>query len=240
MTPGRARLLDLGRARRGRYVSTVALPLDAREGGLALPAIAARAGVFTSLLDPWFEEAAERDFATQMMLVDTLTYLPGDILTKVDRASMSVSLETRVPLLDHPLVEFAMSLPSRLKIRQRGGKWILRQAISGLVPRVVLERPKHGFSMPIGRWMRGSLRHRVDSLLRDAAPVKEFVDGTALRRIITEHRVGRRDHSPLLWRLLMLDIYLTQRTAGRAAAAAASSRGSLESDVPSVRVRESV
>ena len=240
VTPGRARLLDLGRARQGRYVTTVALPLESLEGGLAAPTVAARVGSFTSLLDPWFKEAAQRDFATQMMLVDTLTYLPGDILTKVDRTSMSVSLESRVPLLDHPLVEFAMSLPSRLKIRRNSGKWILRQAIAELVPRAVLDRAKHGFSMPIGRWMRGPLRYRIDGLLRPASSVREFVDAKALRRIITEHHISRRDHSAVLWRLLVLDIFLSQRTAPRVTMLPSPSVGGLGRYGSIVRERESV
>ena len=143
-----------------------------------------------------------------MMLVDTMSYLPGDILTKVDRMSMAVSLEARVPLLDHHVVEFAMSLPSALKIKNGTGKWILRQAIAPIVPPRVLERPKQGFAVPARRWLRRELRHRVTHLLRPQSPIYEFVDASAVARIANEHHARRRDHSLLLWRLLVLDLWL--------------------------------
>jgi asparagine synthase (glutamine-hydrolysing) len=217
MVPGRNRLVDLSRSRRGRYAATVASPLAAAEGGIARAPLAALGLSLDALLAPWFEEAAERDFATQMTLVDLLTYLPGDILTKVDRASMAVSLEARVPLLDHHLIEFAVSLPSRLKMRDGTGKWILREAIRGLVPDEVLTRPKQGFALPLARWLRGELRHRVDSLLRPDARVHEFVDPGALRRIALEHRIGRRDHSATIWRVLVLEVWLAALGRGQLA-----------------------
>ena len=142
-----------------------------------------------------------RDFATQMTLVDMMTYLPGDILTKVDRATMSVSLEARVPLLDHHLVEFAVGLPSRLKFRNGDGKWILREAVKDLVPGAVLTKPKQGFAVPLNRWFREDLRHRIDDILNPASSVYAYVDSRAVSRIATEHLRGRRDHSGQLWRL---------------------------------------
>ena len=208
LVPGRNRLVDLSRSRRGRYAATVASPLHSSEGGIARDAIASLGAPLDALLSPWFDEAAERDFPTQMTLVDLLTYLPGDILTKVDRASMAVSLEARVPLLDHHLVEFAVSLPSSLKLRDGTGKWILREAIRGIVPDTVLTRPKQGFALPLARWLRGALRHRVDSLLRSDARIAEFVDARALARIALEHRIGRRDHSAMIWRALVLELWL--------------------------------
>ena len=160
------------------------------------------------LLNAWFEASGERDFLTQLTLVDLNTYLPGDILTKVDRASMSVSLEARVPLLDHHLVEFAVSLPGSLKYREGKGKWILREAIKGLVPASVLEQPKRGFAVPLNKWFNAELSHRLDTLLRPDRRVYEYVDQASVARLVREHRSRRRDHSYYLWRILVLDLWL--------------------------------
>jgi asparagine synthase (glutamine-hydrolysing) len=203
---GRNRLLDLARARRGRYAATVAQALPVREGGVLRDADESLS--LDRLLDRWFDPAAGRDFLTQMTLVDLESYLPGDILTKVDRASMSASLEARVPLLDHPLVEFAVALPARFKRRDGTGKWILREAIKGLVPDSVLEQPKRGFAVPLSRWFRNELRHRLDTLQRPERRVYEYVEHEAVVRLVREHVTGRRDHSALLWRVLVLDLWL--------------------------------
>ena len=212
---GRNRLVDLSRTLRGRYAATVASPLAVDEGGLALPDLAALgARSLDELAAPWFDEARGRDFATQMTLVDLQSYLPGDILTKVDRMSMAVSLEARVPLLDHHVVEFAVGLPSRMKMRDGTGKWILREAIRDLVPPAVLSKPKQGFGVPLRKWFRQELRHRVEALRRPSSPIYEYVDAAAVGRVCTEHQLGRRDHSPTLWRLIVLDMWLTGLSAG--------------------------
>ena len=212
---GRGRLIDLGRVRRGRYASTVALPLEAPEGGVASERVAALAGRFESLLDGPFDRAASRDFATQMTLVDMETYLPGDILTKVDRMTMAVSLEARVPLLDHPLVEFAASLPASLKFRHDRGKHLFREAITTIVPPDVLTRPKRGFAVPLAAWFRGPLAHRVSALGTADGGAARWLDRGAVRRIVHEHQSGRRDHSPLIWRLQVLDLWLRHLESGR-------------------------
>ncbi len=124
LAPGRGRLLDRARPPEAAYAGTVALPLAPVDGGMAAARLVPRDGEFGDLLADAFEAARARDFVSQMTLVDVATYLPGDILTKVDRASMAVSLEARVPLLDHPLVEFALALPAGLKIQD--GSWGLR------------------------------------------------------------------------------------------------------------------
>ena len=170
-----------------------------------------------ALLDTSFADAGGHDFLTQMMLVDLHTYLPGDILTKVDRASMANSLEARVPLLDHKLVEFAMSLPSSLKVRDGTGKWILRQAITDLVPASVLDHPKQGFAVPLRGWFRKELRHRVDGLMNERCAIYEFVDPRDVRHLALEHRVGRRDHSSALWRLLALELWMSLLSRGQLA-----------------------
>jgi len=202
---GRNRLLALGRSMRGRYAGTVALPVRESEGGILRRAVADRADPFDRVLDRWFDGASSRDFLTQLTIVDTLSYLPGDILTKVDRMSMAHSLEARVPLLDHVVAEFALSLPASLKLRDGVGKWVLRKAIADSVPPSVLERPKQGFDVPIRDWFRGPLSYRLDALLDERSAVYEWAEPRAVRRIVGEHRMGRRDHARTIWRLLMLD-----------------------------------
>src|SRR5204862_7654997 len=158
--PGRGRVLDFAGRRPAADAGGGGLALGPADGGMAAPLLVPRDGEFGDLFAGAFEEAAVRDFTSQMMLVDVATYLPGDILTKVDRASMAVSLEARVPLLDHPLVEFALALPAGLKIRDGLGKRVFRQTIRGLVPPEVMNRPKHGFSVPPGSCLHGTQTHR--------------------------------------------------------------------------------
>ena len=208
MLPGRNRLIDLGRTRQGRYAATVALPLPINEGGVARPEIASLLPRLDGLLATEFADATGREFASQMMSVDLRTYLPGDILTKVDRTTMAVSLEARVPLLDHRLAEFALSLPTSFKLRDGQGKRILRRAIADLVPAHVLGKRKQGFGVPLGRWFRHELRYRVEELLRPSAAIYEFAEPSAVRRLALDHQVGRRDHSATLWRLLALELWL--------------------------------
>ena len=214
---GRNRLLDMSRTLQGRYATTVAVPPHAREGGMLSDALATQVAPMDALLSAAFSPVAGRDLLAQMTAVDLTTYLPGDILTKVDRMSMSVSLEARVPLLDHHIVEFAMAMPSRLKQRDGVGKWLLRQAITGLVPPRVLAHPKHGFGVPLARWFREELRYRLDALLEAGSRIAPYVDRAAISRLVNEHRSGRRDHSHLLWRLVALDIWLGALAEGRLA-----------------------
>jgi asparagine synthase (glutamine-hydrolysing) len=210
-------MLNRASDNRGRYASTVASPLSVAEGGIASADVARGRGSMERVLDPWFGRFGSRDFATQMMLVDLETYLPGDILTKVDRMSMAVSLEARVPILDHHVVEFAMSLPSRLKLQGGTGKLILREAIRGIVPDSVLTRPKQGFAVPLPEWFRGPLRYRIDALTAPGASIHEWTDATAMRRITTEHLAGRRDHGGLIWRLVVLNGWLQALREGKLA-----------------------
>ena len=204
---GRNRLLELSRTPLGRYAGMVADPLAVADGGVAHAAVARAAGLWETLLDAPWEEASGRDPLGRLMHVDLLSYLPGDILTKVDRMSMAASLEARVPLLDHVLVEFACRIPTRLKLKDGTGKWIFRRAIRDLVPSLVFERPKHGFGIPLRPWLRHELRHRVDAL-RAPSPLGEFVMAPAVNRVVNEHVAGRRDHTPLLWKLIVLQRWL--------------------------------
>ena len=207
---GRNYLLNLTRTERGRYASTLAFPLSVDEGGVVRRELTPDALDLERLLGPEFDRCAGggRDFLAQMALVDVMTYLPGDILTKVDRMSMAVSLEARVPLLDHEFAEFALALPSSLKLQDGTGKHVFRQALRGLVPDFVFTKPKSGFGVPLRDWFRGALRPRVEALRERTAPVQGYADRAALERYLDEHLAGRRDHSAALWRLLVLDVWL--------------------------------
>jgi asparagine synthase (glutamine-hydrolysing) len=226
-TYGRNRLLEYSRGWRGRYAGMVAHPLSVREGGVASEALLKAGHPLDTLLDRWFGAVAHRDRASQAMLVDLFSYLPGDILTKVDRMSMAVSLEARVPLLDHHMVEFAMRVPASLKMRDGTGKWIFREAIRGQVPDSIFHRPKQGFAVPLVHWLRGPLRHRVGALVAPHSSLAAWVDLCAVGRVVAEHQSGRRDHSGLLWKLVVLQLWL-ERSAGQATTARALAEASVQ------------
>lgn len=206
--PGRNRLVDLGRSRWGRYAATVVEPVRRDEGGVAREDQPGGAVYVEEQLRERVRSDLGDDFAAAMMQVDIDTYLPGDILTKVDRTSMAVSLEARVPLLDCELVDFALQLPGKLRATAGETKRLFRRAIKGIVPESVLSRPKQGFTVPLGRWFRGPLRHRIDALRNPSPELRQYVDTAAVRRLVLEHAIGRRDHSQTLWRLMVLDSWI--------------------------------
>ena len=149
------------------------------------------------------------DFFQAMMLADGTTYLPDDILVKVDRASMGVSLESRVPMLDHRVVEFAWQLPVRMKLRNGEGKWLLKQLLRRYVPAALHDRPKKGFGVPVGEWIRGEMRDWTESLLGGERLRREgFFDVQRVRENWTRHLEGKTRSGEGIWRLLMFQAWL--------------------------------
>ena len=160
---------------------------------------------------PAFSEKTQARFADElswMQYADSVTYLPDDILTKVDRASMAVSLEARVPLLDHRVVDLAWQLPAHLKMRGGQGKWLLRQVLYKYVPKPLVERPKMGFAVPIDAWLRGPLKAWASELL-DPVTIGQagLLDPAPIQEKWTEHQSGRRNWQDLLWNVLIFEAW---------------------------------
>ncbi len=171
-------------------------PGEALVGGLTDPGL--------TLLDDPLPTGLPEDAAARMMVQDMRTYLPDDILCKVDRAAMAVSLETRVPFLDPGVIAASARLPMGMKIRDGQGKWALRQILYRHVPRELIERPKAGFGIPVGDWLRGPLRGWAEDLLSEQALLRDgLIDPVPVRAAWAEHLSGRRDWTHRLWIVLM-------------------------------------
>ena len=158
-----------------------------------------------------YRRCGSHDAVDRALYVDVNTYMVDDILTKVDRMSMAVSLESREPLLDHRLLEFAASVPSSLKLTDGRSKYLLRRVLDRRVPRTILERGKRGFEAPIGEWLRGALAPMADALLEDGRlRARGVFDAREITRLWTEHREGRADHRHRLWQVIMLELWFRQ------------------------------
>ncbi len=175
----------------------------------AKPQVVLGGAVLPLLLDQVGPVERISDAEQRMMLWDALTYLPDDILHKVDRAAMAVGLETRVPLLDNRVAELASRMPLHMKIRDGQTKWVLRQVLYQYVPRELIDRPKAGFSVPVGRWLRGPLREWTEALLDSQRMAHEgFLDADLVQRKWREHAAGTRDWTTALWNVLMFQAWL--------------------------------
>jgi asparagine synthase (glutamine-hydrolysing) len=151
-------------------------------------------------------------FVGQMMAIDTVTYLPDDILVKVDRATMAVSLEGRIPFLDREIVEFATSLPMSMKLHPSGNKAILRALLRRRVPSALVDRPKAGFGVPIEGWLRGSLKGWAEDLLFGTPAIREYIDVDPIREVWDEHQRHAANNAYTLWDALMFSSWLAERT----------------------------
>lgn len=195
---------DLYRNLVSEWQSPATLVLDALGQPLLEP---------SSLLDDPLPAAGTEHAALRMMYRDCMSYLPDDILCKVDRAAMATSLETRMPFLDHRVAELAWRMPLHMKVRGNIGKWALRQVLYKHVPRELIERPKAGFAIPIGQWLRGPLRDWAEALLAEPRLRSEgYLRPEPIRQRWAEHLSGRKDHTASLWAVLMFQAWLEHQT----------------------------
>ena len=159
-------------------------------------------------LAPWFARANGAGVVDASLLTDTMTYLPNDLLVKVDIASMAVSLEARSPFLDHHVIEFAASLPERLKLRGLTTKYLLKKTLTKLLPPENLKRGKMGFGVPVGHWFRGEMQGFLrENLLSEKSARRGLFRPDAVRRMVEQHTRGERDYTHQLWTLLMLELW---------------------------------
>ena len=207
----KATLQNLARSAAEAYFNSIcAVPEGVRER-LFSPAQRRELGGYRPIevLSEAMAKAGTEHSLSQIQYADMKTYLPGDILTKVDRASMATSLEVRVPILDHELVQWLARIPSSLKLRGREGKYIFKKALEPQLPREILYRPKMGFAVPLKAWFRGPLSERVRRIVTSGSLVETgLFDVPYLRALVDQHQSGVSDHSSALWSLMMFESFL--------------------------------
>jgi asparagine synthase (glutamine-hydrolysing) len=205
---GRNFLRHVGRNAQGRYIDSIRFfAADEKPALLTADVLRMLNGADAEVrLARHFERYAHLPWPSQMMRFDAETYLPEDVLTKVDRMSMAHSIESRVPLLDNEVISFACSLPASLKIRNGRRKHVLKEVASTLLPAAILNRRKQGFGVPLGVWFRDDLRELfADTLLSAAALQRGYFEPASVRRLVEDHVSGRRDHTWRLWQLVVFE-----------------------------------
>jgi asparagine synthase (glutamine-hydrolysing) len=208
-TKGIDRLRDLAASADGQYVRHMTHGLSAIHRSVFTDEIARRADTDPAhIAAPFLSAVRSLDALSRRQYLDTHTYLPGDILAKVDRTSMMVSLEARAPLLDHVLVEFAATIPAQLRMKGMTTKYILKKVAERLMPPEMVRRPKMGFAVPVTHWLRSDWAAKSEELvLGKRARARGVFRESFVRRIMEEHRAGRRDHSAMIWTLMMLEMW---------------------------------
>ena len=205
---GKNFLRHVGRDEQGRYLDAIRFFGADEKSALLTPELqrAIDGPDAETRLARHFERLASLPWASQMMRFDAETYLPEDILTKVDRMSMAHSIESRVPLLDNEVIAFAATLPAGMKIKNGRRKHVLKEVAATLLPRAVLDRKKQGFGVPLGTWFRGHLRELfVDTLLSPTTMQRGYFQPAFVNRIVSEHLAGTHDHTLRLWQLLVFE-----------------------------------
>ena len=184
----------------------------------------ARSGAADVIASTWARSSGD-DVVDRMLEVDIATYLAGDLIPKIDIATMAYGLEARSPLLDHQLMQFAATIPAGLKVRGREKKWILREAMRGRLPDEILDRPKQGFTIPLSTWLRTDLRGWSRELLLDRATLdRGYFEPRAVRHMLDRHDAGADGDARRIWSLLMLELWhreFIDASAGSAMPAAA-------------------
>ena len=215
---GKNFLRHVGRSERARYLDTIRFFSSDEKPALLSPDVRAALGA----IDPeirlarHFERYASLPWASQMMRFDLETYLPDDVLTKVDRMSMAHSIESRVPLLDNGVIDLANALPSSLKIKNGRRKHVLKEVATRLLPDGIVDRKKQGFGVPLGTWFRGDLKELfADTLLSPSTLQRGYFESRFVKRIVNEHLSGRRDHTLRLWQLVVFERWHRQYLDGR-------------------------